>query len=60
MRKINLIPMAGEGKRFLNEGYRTPKPLIKINGIPMFVHATKALPKEPVPPVINIVLFLYI
>ena len=45
MRKINLIPMAGEGKRFLNEGYRLPKPLIKINGIPMFVHATKALPK---------------
>jgi NDP-sugar pyrophosphorylase family protein len=45
MRKINLVPMAGEGKRFLDEGYRTPKPLIKINGIPMFVHAAKALPK---------------
>ena len=45
MRKINLIPMAGEGKRFLDEGYIIPKPLIKINGIPMFVHAAKALPK---------------
>ncbi|MAJ65685.1 MAG: nucleotidyltransferase [Candidatus Pelagibacter sp.] len=45
MRKINLIPMAGEGKRFLDEGYIVPKPLIKINGIPMFVHAAKALPK---------------
>ena len=45
MRKINLIPMAGEGKRFLDEGYTIPKPLIKINGIPMFVHAAKALPK---------------
>ena len=45
MRKINLIPMAGEGKRFLDEGYIMPKPLIKINGIPMFVHAAKALPK---------------
>ncbi len=45
MRKINLIPMAGEGKRFLDEGYRIPKPLIKINNIPMFVHAAKALPK---------------
>ena len=45
MRKINLVPMAGEGKRFLDEGYRTPKPLIEINGIPMFVHAAKALPK---------------
>ena len=45
MRKINLIPMAGEGKRFLDDGYGIPKPLIKINGIPMFVHAAKALPK---------------
>ena len=45
MRKINLMPMAGEGKRFLDEGYIMPKPLIKINGIPMFVHAAKALPK---------------
>jgi len=45
MRKINLMPMAGEGKRFLKEGYQIPKPLIKINGIPMFVHAAKALPK---------------
>ena len=45
MRKINLIPMAGEGQRFLEEGYIMPKPLIKINGIPMFVHAAKALPK---------------
>ena len=45
MRKINLIPMAGEGKRFLDERYIMPKPLIEINGIPMFVHAAKALPK---------------
>ena len=45
MRKINLIPMAGNGKRFLDGGYIIPKPLIKINGIPMFVHAAKALPK---------------
>ena len=45
MRKINLVPMAGEGKRFLDEGYKIPKPLIKIHCIPMFVHAAKALPK---------------
>ena len=45
MRKINLIPMAGKGKRFLDEGYKVPKPLIMINGIPMFVRAAKALPK---------------
>ena len=45
MRKINLVPMAGEGKRFLDEGYKVPKPLIMINSIPMFVRAAKALPK---------------
>ena len=33
MRKINLIPMAGNGKRFLDGGYIIPKPLIKINGM---------------------------
>ncbi|MAH43829.1 glycosyl transferase family 2 [archaeon] len=30
-----LIPMAGEGSRFKNEGYTFPKPLIDVNGKPM-------------------------
>lgn len=30
-----LIPMAGEGSRFLKEGYIFPKPLINVNGKPM-------------------------
>ena len=30
-----LIPMAGEGSRFIKEGYTFPKPLIDINGKPM-------------------------
>ena len=30
-----LIPMAGEGSRFINEGYTFPKPLIEVNGKPM-------------------------
>tara|TARA_Y100000310_G_C20496528_1_gene721818 strand:+ start:200 stop:970 length:771 start_codon:yes stop_codon:yes gene_type:complete len=31
MEKINIIvPMAGKGERFLNAGYKTPKPLLKI------------------------------
>lgn len=30
-----LIPMAGEGKRFKNAGYRDPKPFINVNGEPM-------------------------
>ena len=45
VRKINLIPMAGEGIRFKIKGFKIPKPLILINGIPMFVKATKSLPK---------------
>ena len=30
-----LIPMAGQGKRFLGAGYRTPKPFIDVWGKPM-------------------------
>lgn len=30
-----LIPMAGEGSRFVEEGYTFPKPLIDVNGKPM-------------------------
>ncbi|MET3119262.1 dTDP-glucose pyrophosphorylase [Undibacterium sp. GrIS 1.8] len=30
-----VIPMAGAGSRFAQEGYKDPKPLIPINGIPM-------------------------
>tara|TARA_R110001583_G_scaffold194636_3_gene366051 strand:+ start:2894 stop:3610 length:717 start_codon:yes stop_codon:yes gene_type:complete len=30
-----LIPMAGEGSRFMNEGYTFPKPLIDVEGKPM-------------------------
>ena len=44
MRKVNLIPMAGEGKRFLNANYSIPKPLIDINGLPMVIQAAKCLP----------------
>ena len=29
-----LLPMAGEGKRFYDYGYKTPKPLIKMIGKP--------------------------
>ena len=30
-----LIPMAGNGSRFFNAGYKDPKPLIDVNGKPM-------------------------
>jgi len=39
------MPMAGEGKRFKNAGYKLPKPLIKINGEPMFIRSAKCMPK---------------
>ena len=45
MRRVNLIPMAGEGQRFIDAGYITPKPLIDINGLPMVIRAAKSLPE---------------
>ena len=33
------MPMAGEGSRFLKEGWTTPKPLIKLHGTPLFMRA---------------------
>lgn len=34
-----VIPMAGLGSRFTEAGYKDPKPLIPVNGKPMFVHS---------------------
>ena len=40
MRSLHIImPMAGEGSRFLKEGWTTPKPLIKLHGTPLFMRA---------------------
>ena len=39
-----LIPMAGAGSRFQKEGYVIPKPLILVQGTPIVVQATRALP----------------
>ena len=44
MRYLHIImPMAGEGSRFKNEGWTTPKPLIELNGIPLFKHAISSV-----------------
>ena len=40
-----LIPMAGAGKRFQDEGYTLPKPLIPVDGVPMIIKAVSFLPK---------------
>lgn len=40
-----LVPMAGEGKRFQDEGYQVPKPLIPIGKMPMIVQKLKTSPQ---------------
>ena len=44
-RSVNIMPMAGEGKRFKEAGYKMPKPLININGQPMFIKSAKCMPE---------------
>jgi NDP-sugar pyrophosphorylase family protein len=39
-----LILMAGEGKRFRDQGIDTPKPLIEVNGKPILEWTTRSLP----------------
>jgi NDP-sugar pyrophosphorylase family protein len=39
-----LLPMAGAGSRFAQEGYQDPKPLIPVSGHPMAVAAANDLP----------------
>ncbi|MDE6821525.1 MAG: glycosyltransferase family 2 protein [Bacteroides acidifaciens] len=44
MRYLHIImPMAGEGSRFVNAGWTTPKPLIELNGQPLFKHAINSV-----------------
>ncbi len=41
-----LIPMAGEGKRFSQAGYKISKPLIPVDGKPMVIKALDMIPKS--------------
>ena len=44
MRPLHIImPMAGEGSRFLKEGWMVPKPLIQLHGDPLFIRAINSL-----------------
>jgi dTDP-glucose pyrophosphorylase len=40
-----IIPMAGLGKRFSDEGYTLTKPLLPVSGLPMVIKATEDLPQ---------------
>lgn len=44
-----VMPMAGEGSRFLKEGWTTPKPLIMLHGEPLFKHAISSVYIDEVP-----------
>ena len=47
MRSLHVVmPMAGEGSRFANAGWTTPKPLIELNGQPLFKHAISSVAAE--------------
>jgi NDP-sugar pyrophosphorylase family protein len=43
--RVNLIPMAGEGARFREYGYRVAKPLIQIGGLPMVMRTLQSMPE---------------
>jgi bifunctional N-acetylglucosamine-1-phosphate-uridyltransferase/glucosamine-1-phosphate-acetyltransferase GlmU-like protein len=42
---LNLIPLAGRGQRFVQDGYVLPKPLIQVSGKPMIIQAAEQLPQ---------------
>ena len=43
------MPMAGEGSRFRNAGWTTPKPLIELHGKPLFVRAIESVRVDSAP-----------
>lgn len=46
-RAAQVIPMAGRGQRFVDQGYADPKPLIDVKGRPMIHQAIACLPAPP-------------
>lgn len=49
MRPLHIImPMAGEGSRFAKAGWTTPKPLIELRGVPLFMRAVNSVALEGV------------
>jgi len=42
----NIIPLAGIGSRFEKAGYKLPKPLIPVSGLPMIIKAIRGMPES--------------
>ena len=45
-----ILPMAGNGQRFFDDGYILPKPLIDVKGKPMFKRVIDNLHLDEVTP----------
>ena len=41
-----IVPMSGIGKRFINAGYKDPKPLIIVDNKTIIEHVCNLFPKE--------------
>lgn len=41
-----ILPLAGFGSRFSKDGFKIPKPLLKVNESPMIIQAVKCLPQS--------------
>ncbi len=41
-----IIPMSGLGQRFVDAGYKEPKPLIQVDGKPIIEHVVNLFPNE--------------
>lgn len=41
-----VIPMSGKGQRFVDAGYKDPKPLIEVDGKPIIEHVVNLFPNE--------------
>lgn len=49
MRSLHIImPMAGEGSRFLKAGWIIPKPLIELKGVPLFIRSISSVSTDDI------------
>jgi NDP-sugar pyrophosphorylase family protein len=46
IKMANIIPMAGVGSRFEKHGYKLPKPLIPVSGMPMIINVIRGMPES--------------